>query len=352
MKGVGKMKTPKFSIIIPVYNAEKTISHTISLLMELEFNDYEVIIVNDGSTDATEQVISELVQGNDYFHFITTENQGPGAARNEGLVYARGEYVLFFDADDTPKKDVLKNYEQILSTQPATDLIISSFVFRTLNGTEIISEKEYLVSDFVYQDNQCFLNDMYELMSKQLMYVVWNKCYKREILEQHQIRFKNYSSCEDRIFNLDYYQYCQQVVMNSSLVYTYDFEGGKGITNQYKENKFATFKEFYELTNFITKNQDKSGMAALLLKGATSVIFSIYETETLTKKEKKQEAVEILHDPVIIEAKAIALTDSTAKKVTKFLYNMPITLFLLTIKIGAFVEVKLPGLMSFLKRVY
>ncbi|WP_165003213.1 MULTISPECIES: glycosyltransferase family 2 protein [unclassified Enterococcus] len=346
------MNHPTFSIIVPVYNAEDTILRTLETLSQLDFPDYEVLLINDGSTDHTEQIISEFVKEDEKIRLITTKNQGPGLARNEGITRAKGKYLLFFDADDAPIKEVLSDYHTLLMEEPDSDLIISSFTFRTLSDEKLISEKDYLVPAYRYTSHELFVNDMYQLMNQQLMYVVWNKCYRRDIIEQHQIRFKNYSSCEDRIFNLNYYEHCRQVILNPKIEYIYDFEGGKGITNKYNPNKFQTFKEFYELANFVTKEKDKAGMASLFLKGTTSVIFSIYETSTRTSKEKKQEAMQILNDEAIKEAKKIALADSNAKKVTKWLYNMPAPLFLSAVKMGSFVEVKMPGLMAALKRVY
>ena len=113
-----------------------------------------------------------------------------------------------------------------------------------------------------------------------------------------------------------------------------------------------TFKEFYELANVVTSDKDKPGMASLLLKGTTSVIFSIYENPERTAKEKREEAMHILNDPAIQEAKRVALTDSSAKKVTKWLYNLPAPLLLSAVKAGSFVEVKMPSIMALLKRVY
>ncbi|WP_375148115.1 glycosyltransferase family 2 protein [Enterococcus mundtii] len=93
------MKKPIFSIIVPVYNAEDTIERSINRLQSLEFNDYEVILVNDGSTDKTEQLIHQLVDKNPKFQWVTTQNQGPGFARNEGSIVRGGIHPLF-DADD------------------------------------------------------------------------------------------------------------------------------------------------------------------------------------------------------------------------------------------------------------
>lgn len=346
------MDNPKFSIVIPIYNAENTIARTMETLKNVDFDDYEVLLINDGSTDQTEAIITEFIQNKPNFQLITTRNQGPGLARNEGIKHSKGDYLLFFDADDTPAKDVLTKYNQLLDNYPETDLIVSSFVFRTIEGEKIISEKENLVTKHQYTDHKSFMDDMYRLMNDQLMYVVWNKCYRSEIVKKHHVFFKGYSSCEDRIFNLNYYRHCQQVVMNPKIAYIYEFEGGKGITNQYHPNKFETFKEFYQLANEVTNEANKSGMAALHLKGTTSVFFSIYGTSMRTPKEKKAEAKQILTDPTIREAKKIACTDSTAKKVTKQFYNLPASLFLTAVKLGSFVENKLPGLMAVLKRVY
>lgn len=346
------MFEPKFSIIIPIYNAESAITKTIDILKKMELSNFEVLLVNDGSTDETEKVISNYIVGDSRFILFSKKNEGPGLARNFGIEQASGDYLLFFDADDFPEKTILDDYMTIISDNSKLDLIISSFTFRTINQEKIADEKNYLVDDHVYDNNEDFLSDMYELMNKQLMYVVWNKCYRRDIILDNGIRFKNYSSCEDRIFNLDYYKYCSLVIMNSKIEYIYEFVGGQGITNKYVKDKFATFKEFYERSNAITNNENKAGMAALLLKGTTSVIFSILETEKISRKEKKNEINSILHDKSILEARKIAITDTTAKKITKMLFKMPNPVLMLVLNTGAFVETRMPGVMALLKRKY
>lgn len=346
------MSTPKFSIIIPVYNAEMTITKTIEVLKELDDLPFEVLLINDGSRDNTEKTIKDSIGDDERFLLFTKKNEGPGLARNYGIEHAKGDYLLFFDADDFPEKTILKDYSTVISDNLELDLVISSFTFRTLNQEKIVDEKKYLVDEYIYSSNKEFLADMYELMSKQLMYVVWNKCYRRDIIINHNIRFKNYRSCEDRIFNLDYYKYCSLVVMNPKVEYIYEFDGGQGITNQYNEDKFATFKEFYERGNAITNNENKEGMAALLLKGTTSVIFSILETEEINRKQKKIEINSILNDASIIEARKSAVTDTTAKKITKLLFNMPKPILMLVLSTGSFVESKLPRVMALLKRKY
>lgn len=346
------MSSLKFSIIIPVYNAESTITKTINVLKDIITPGFEVLLIDDGSKDNTKKVIQTSISNDPRFILLSKKNEGPGLARNFGIEQAKGEYLLFFDADDFPAKEVLNDYLQIISVEPDLDLIISSFMFRTLDQGKTVDEKKYLVEEHIYSSNDEFLTDMYQLMNKQLMYVVWNKCYRREIILKNAVRFKDYRSCEDRIFNLDYYKYCSKVVMNPKIEYFYEFEGGLGITNQYKEGKFDTFKEFYERSNLLTNDEDKNGMAALLLKGTTSVIFSILETDEISRQQKKAEVRSILMDSSIAEAKKIAVTDTTAKKITKLLYNMPRQVVMFALNTGAFIETRMPGIMALLKRKY
>lgn len=351
MGGV-KMNNPKFSIIVPVYNAEATIGRTIDILKELTYEEYEVVLVNDGSTDQTQVIIQELIENDERFELITTTNQGPGLARNEGIRQSKGDYLLFFDADDTPVKTILSDYDHLLEKSPKADLVVSSFVFRTMDEGKIVSEKENLVTEYHYLTHEEFIKDMYQLMNEQLMYVVWNKCYRSDILKNNQILFKNYNSCEDRIFNLHYYEYCHQVIMNPKVEYIYEFEGGKGITNQYRPNKFETFKEFYSLANTVTDDTNKDGMAALFLKGVISVILSILDTETRTTSQKKSEIEHILSDASVIEATKIANTDTIIRKLTKKFFQLPKGLSYFSIKTIASLQKTNPRLIALLKRKY
>lgn len=346
------MTAPKFSIIVPVYNAETTINQTIDTLRKIDSDNFEVLLVNDGSIDHTEKVIKDSIENDPRFLLHTKKNEGPGLARNRGVEEARGDYLLFFDADDLPVATILDDYAKIIYENPSLDLIISSFTFRTLNQDKVVDEKNYLINDYVYSSNKSFLADMYELMNQQLMYVVWNKCYRRDIISANNIRFKNYNSCEDRIFNIEYYKYCHQVVMNSKIEYVYEFEGGRGITNQYKEDKFATFKEFYEQSNLLTNNSNRAGMASLLLKGTTSVIFSILETDSALIKDKKKEISKIFNDQVIRKASKIAEGDTLIKKITKMLYKMPEMVFYYGVKIMYQIQKCSPSLLAKLKRNY
>lgn len=346
------MISPKFSIIIPVYNAESIVDKTITNLKGLSYENYEVLLIDDGSLDSTCDKIRKIIAGDNRFKLYTKENEGPGLARNFGIEKAQGEYLLFLDVDDYAKKNILLDYSKILNSYPNLDLIISSFTFRTKADTKILSEKDYFVPDREYFSNSTFIVDLYDLMNKQLMYVVWNKCYKKEIIMREKIRFKKYRSCEDRIFNLEYYQYCSMVKLNTKIEYVYEFDGTVGITNKYFPNKFLSFKEFYNLANIVTSNQSRSEMASLFLKGVVSVTFSILNAKNLTNDDKRNEINGIITDESVIEAKDIAITDTNSKKILKVIFNLPTPLLNFFLKLGSIANIKLPRMIAYLKRIY
>lgn len=108
MENVGK-ESSCISILIPVYNAEKYIGECLDSILKQSFQDYEVIIINDGSTDTTEKIIRQIVSEDTRFHCITTVNKGVSAARQKALEEAVGRYVIFMDGDDWIEVNMLED---------------------------------------------------------------------------------------------------------------------------------------------------------------------------------------------------------------------------------------------------
>ena len=96
------------SVIIPVYNAEQYIKRCLNSVLNQTFNDYEIIMVNDGSTDGSLEILKKYESQNSKLKVITQKNLKAAAARNSGLKYASGEYIAFIDADDYVHNDYLR----------------------------------------------------------------------------------------------------------------------------------------------------------------------------------------------------------------------------------------------------
>ena len=102
------MKKINISIIIPVYNIEKYLKCCLNSILEQTFQEFEVICVDDGSTDHSLEILEEYKKKDKRIRIFTQENKYAGVARNNGLKHAKGEYVLFLDADDFLEKDTLR----------------------------------------------------------------------------------------------------------------------------------------------------------------------------------------------------------------------------------------------------
>ena len=105
---------PRFSIIIPVFNRASIVMDTINAVFNQQFRSYELIVVDDGSTDTLENLLSELISANK-LKYIYQSNQGVSSARNRGAFFANGEYLLFLDSDDNVTENWLLDYEKIIS---------------------------------------------------------------------------------------------------------------------------------------------------------------------------------------------------------------------------------------------
>lgn len=316
---------PFFSIVMPVYNSENSVSKTIDSVLKQDFKNFEFIIVNDGSTDKTLSILKGYSNMDQRILVKTIKNSGPGTARNSGLEEATGKYLFLLDADDQLANDTLSSYHTYLE-KGYYDLIISSYLLQVMDRDTLLSEKKVGAAYQELNNHELFLDNIYSLMNKQLMYVVWNKVYKLSIINENNIRFRNYSSCEDRLFNIDYFHYVENCLVTDKIMYQYSFDGKKSLTNKFLMNKFDTFVEFRRSLLTLTQ-KNKQGTEALFLKGVMSCIIPVHSKDcSLSFKEKMNYIKNILNSQDVIEASNDSLADSLIRKITKLLFKSKLTL--------------------------
>lgn len=315
------MQSPYFSLVMPAYNCDNTISTTIKSIQEQTFQDFELIIVNDGSTDNTEDLIKKHLAEDKRIHLITTENNGPGSARNIGITKASGKYLYFLDADDSLPRETLQFFVEIIKDD-TVDLVVSSYKLIVMDKGNSVEEKIVGVNqDQLIASNENFMREIYPLMEKQLLYVIWNKVYKLDIVKSNQIKFPSYKSCEDRLFNIQYFHYVNKVFLTKEVTYHYSFEGKRSLTNKFLPNKFETFEEFYlELLKLTTENIE--GSSALFIKGVMSCIIPFHSQEcSYSYREKIKEIKNILNNKTVEYAVKYSSTDSIMRKLFKLLFR-------------------------------
>lgn len=312
---------PYFSIVMPAYNCENTVGLTIENLKKQTFTNFELIIVNDGSKDNTKNVLEKYSDTDERISVLTIANGGPGNARNQGIKQAQGKYLLLIDADDEVPLETLETYSNYLKQNKDLDLIISSYETRIRDKNEIIDIRLVETPTRIIGTHQQFLKEIYPLMNKQLMYVVWNKIYRLDIIKQFSIQFPSYKSCEDRLFNVTYFKHVNKCMVVNDVLYHYSFDGENSLTNQYLSNKFETFVEFYQkLLDLTVINEN--GSSALFLKGVMSCIIPFHSQSCPLKyREKIKQIKKIVTHPEVIKATEKSLVDTKIRFIMKNLFK-------------------------------
>jgi len=170
---------PKISIIALVYNLEKYTPLCIESVLNQSFRDFELILVNDGSTDNSGFICDEYAKKDRRVKVVHKSNAGVAAARNTGIEYASGNYIAFIDCDDYFHERMIEVlYEQIVSTK--ADIVMCDY-FPTEEGKEKQSKKELPIYSSISYTNKQILHGLYE--ENHTCVVPWNKLYKREIFD-------------------------------------------------------------------------------------------------------------------------------------------------------------------------
>ena len=225
----------KYSVIIPVYNVENYLPRCIDSLLTQNYSDLEILLINNGSKDQSGQICEDYA---DQFSNITAyhiPNRGVSSARNFGLAKAKGEFICFVDADDYLVGNLFSDVENQLDSE--LDLLVFSYynsieknlseIARSANILPIKGKKDK--SEFIALFQELFLTDM--------MYTVWNKIYRREFLEKHQIVFENYELGEDVRFNRTVYECVNKIAFSQTCYYVYISGRASSAMGQYNSNR-------------------------------------------------------------------------------------------------------------------
>ena len=133
------------SVIIPLYNKEKIIERTLRSVLSQDYDDYEVVIVDDGSTDGSVAVVNTLLNQQslrDKVHLISQPNGGPSKARNAGIREAKGEWIVFLDADDELLPGALKRFAEAVDAHKDANFITFSYYVKATDGNVLPHKME------------------------------------------------------------------------------------------------------------------------------------------------------------------------------------------------------------------
>ena len=241
---------PMVSIIVPIYNAEQYLRRCVDSILNQEYTDYELLLVNDGSTDASGDICEEYGDRDSRVIVIQKENTGVSDSRNRALDRARGKYLQFLDSDDWITPDATRLFVRA-AEEYGCDMVISDF-YRVVG--ERLSPKGDIEEEGVLTREE-FAAHMMENPADFYYGVLWNKLYRRDIVEEHKLRMDtDISWCEDFMFNLEYIRYAKVFYALHAPIYYYVKRKGslasQGIniskTVKMKLNVFEYYNNFYK----------------------------------------------------------------------------------------------------------
>lgn len=231
------MEKELVSIVIPVYNGEIFIERCIKSVLNQEYNNLEIIIVDDGSIDGTALICKKYVSLDNRIKYYKKENGGVSKARNFGIYKSTGKYIIFVDADDELYFDCInKMYLNIKNTN--ADIIIGSYY--SYRRTKIKKKQIY---DFCIMNQSDFVDNFDQIIS--MIVTPWGKLYKSEIIKDNNIYFNEKMSIgEDNCFNIRYFFKCNNICTINEVVYKY-YLGGNATTQIYHENINKMYKTLF-----------------------------------------------------------------------------------------------------------
>lgn len=222
------------SVIIPVYNASARIRQCIDSVLQQTYKSFEIILVNDGSTDDSEEICKQY--GSHNVKYIFQKNAGAGAARNRGLEAASGEFICFLDSDDYLERDALE--VMMRSFDEETDIVCGCCSVDNGNGVEI---ECFFDSDYIMKTPSEKTRLYLQLMDNNVgqpkrpcytaIGVPWGKIYRRKIFDEGYLKFNtSLRRMQDNIFNMHAFAQARKIVYLNEPVILYRIEHLKTVS--------------------------------------------------------------------------------------------------------------------------
>lgn len=241
---------PVFSIIVPIYGVEKYLKKCIESILNQTFQDFELILVDDGSKDECPSICDKYAEKDKRIYVIHKKNEGLVSARNTGLKQAKGQYICYVDGDDWISEVLLETVNNMAIQKHLPDIVMFSAVKQFENSIEDIP---YEVVEGYYDKNK-LQKDIYPYMMYDkrknfcqglIFPVAWNKIYKSELIKEHYCKETQIRMGEDNAFVFECLYYAKSLYVIDQRLYYYNQLNTTSITSNYDENRFENNQKLF-----------------------------------------------------------------------------------------------------------
>jgi glycosyltransferase involved in cell wall biosynthesis len=278
------MDNHQISIILPVYNASTYIVDTIQSVQNQTFINWELIVIDDGSSDDSLRILNQIAQTELRVSVYTQKNAGPASARNLGISKIKSPYLTFIDADDKIREDYLELLIQPILENPMVDLVCGGYYEQNTYNPEGIALHDFSAfKNQKYIDQSNFISNIFNGVSG----VLWSKVFKTSIIQLHQVLLPTeLKLSEDLIFVLRYAKHIKKIALVFEPVYYYNRLNDNGLSKRLDESYFTNFKLFEQLAlNEIKENTDDVKM--ILNQSTGKLLLKTLKDQSSSKENLK-----------------------------------------------------------------
>ncbi|MDR0427349.1 MAG: glycosyltransferase [Dysgonamonadaceae bacterium] len=307
--------SPKVSVIIPIYNAESYLKTCIESVLSQTFTNFELLLINDGSTDNSKQICEEYASKDKRIQVISKENGGVSNTRNVGLEKARGHWINFIDSDDQVNESYLEN---LYNETTSDDNVL---ILQGINYYNDKLEKTEQLPNITLKENA--ISQAFQTLKIYNFGYPFSKLYNRAVIEKNHLRFnENISFWEDLLFMCEYIYQINTIKFIEGANYNY-FLKKTGLTYSYQnyQSEYALYKEYVKILDkiFLKTEASKDDMTELY-DTVSKVLFRtaqrMYDKRNqLTKKERLKNLRVIFNDENIILIKKFNRPESLIAKI-------------------------------------
>lgn len=240
----------KISVIVPVYNTEKYLKKCIDSILNQSFEEFEIIIINDGSTDGSLAIIEEYQAKYDNIVVINKQNEGQGVARNKALEISKGEYIAFVDSDDYIECTMLQSmYTKSLKND--LDIVVCNYKFVDINGHRIRDDNILLNDNEIIDKMECIKRF---LVTNEIEGFSWNKLFKKQLFDTTNIRYPEGMKYEDIPTIVSVLVNANRIGFINEEFYNYFLRENSTVSTKTKKNTEDYVKAYFMVGDILEKN--------------------------------------------------------------------------------------------------
>lgn len=300
---------PKISIIVPIYNVESYLANCIESILNQTFKDFELILINDGSTDKSLEICMGYKKLDSRVIVIDKENEGVSLARNIGIKIASGDYITFVDPDDDIEANMYETLINI-SLENDADVVVCSFKFIDETINEVKTYDIWQSKNLIVKKEEIAKEIIPKILSFENVYgygifAVWNKLYKKDIFKQNNLYFdEKRSHGEDKKLNLNIIMNISRMVFINKPLYNYYIRDRKSLTKALNTNLYSNILEDKQIyINICSKYGYRKFIDNIIqnyLNLSIQYMLNIAESD-LSNKDKNRIIFNIMNDKTFYE---------------------------------------------------